>query len=45
MKRWVCAVLAALMLVSLTGCGRTEEPERQELFAMDTYMSLAAYGD
>ena len=33
------------MLLSLAACGKTAEPEKQELFAMDTYMSLAAYGD
>ena len=41
----MCAALAALLLCSLTACGKTEEPERQDIFAMDTYMSLAAYGD
>ena len=40
----MCAALAALLLCSLTACGKTEEPERQDIFAMDTYMSLAAYG-
>lgn len=45
MKKWMCAALAALLLCSLTACGKTEEPERQDIFAMDTYMSLAAYGD
>ena len=45
MKRWICAVLAAVMLVSLVGCGKTEEPARQDIFAMDTYMSLVAYGE
>ena len=44
-KKWMCAALAALLLCSLTACGKTEEPERQDIFAMDTYMSLAAYGD
>ena len=38
-------MLAALLLFSLTACGKTEEPARQEIFAMDTYMSLAAYGE
>ncbi len=45
MKKRICTVLAAVMLVSLTACGKTEELARQELFAMDTYMSLAAYGE
>ena len=41
----MCAALAALLLVSLVGCGKTEEPARQDIFAMDTYMSLVAYGE
>ena len=45
MKRFACLLLAILMLLSLAACGKTAEPEKQELFAMDTYMSLAAYGD
>ena len=45
MKRWMCAALAALLLCSLTACGKTEEPARQDIFAMDTYMSLVAYGE
>ena len=45
MKRVVCLLLAMLAALSLTACGRGEEPEKQELFAMDTYMSLIAYGD
>ena len=44
MKRVCCAVLAALMLC-LSGCGVQSEPEQLSLFAMDTYMTLAAYGD
>ena len=38
------AVLAALLLY-LSGCGVQSEPEQLSLFAMDTYMTLAAYGD
>ena len=45
MKRFACLLLAIIMLLSLAACGKTAEPEKQELFAMDTYMSLAAYGD
>ncbi len=45
MKRIVCLLLAMLAALFLTACGRGEEPEKQELFAMDTYMSLIAYGD
>ena len=45
MKRWICVALSLLMLLPLTACGKTEEPARQDIFAMDTYMSLAAYGE
>ncbi len=45
MKKRICAVLAAVMLVSLAGCGKAEDPARQDIFAMDTYMSLVAYGE
>lgn len=45
MKKLLGLILSALTLLSLTSCGKAEEPVRQELFAMDTYMSLAAYGD
>ena len=41
----MCAALSALLLCSLTACGKTEEPARQDIFAMDTYMTLATYGD
>ena len=41
----MCAALAALLLCGLTACGKTEEPARQDIFAMDTYMSLVAYGE
>ena len=44
MKRLFCGILAGLLLC-LTGCGAQPEPEQLSLFAMDTYMSLAAYGD
>ena len=44
MNRVCCAVLAALLLY-LSGCGVQSEPEQLSLFAMDTYMTLAAYGD
>ena len=44
MKRLACLLLACLTALSLTACGA---PEAQEvsLFAMDTYMTLSAYGD
>ena len=45
MKKLFCLLLAVLLLLPATSCGKTQEPARQELFAMDTYMSLAAYGD
>ena len=44
MKRVCCAVLAALLMY-LSGCGVQSEPEQLSLFAMDTYITLAAYGD
>lgn len=44
MKRLICALLAAALLC-LSGCGAAEQPEQLSLFAMDTYMTLAAYGD
>ena len=44
MKRLTCLLLACLTALSLTACGA---PKAQEvsLFAMDTYMTLSAYGD
>ena len=44
MKRLACLLLACLTALSLTACGA---PKAQEvsLFAMDTYMTLSAYGD
>ena len=43
-KRLACLLLACLTALSLTACGA---PKAQEvsLFAMDTYMTLSAYGD
>lgn len=46
------SLLAALMLLTLTACGATgssptvadEQPAKKELFAMDTYMTMTAYG-
>ena len=44
--------LCALILMSLTGCGSTDsksetapEPVSRDFFAMDTYMTVTAYGD
>lgn len=49
-KQLLCAMLTCALL--LTGCADVSEPSkaepacaRQEIFAMDTYMTLTAYGD
>lgn len=44
MKRVLCILLTALMLLPLTACGRPKEAGC-DIFAMDTYMSLVAYGN
>ena len=44
MKRLACLLLACLTALALTACG-AEKPQEISLFAMDTYMTLAAYGD
>ena len=44
MKKLLCAVLGALMFCSCSGNG-SEEKESRSLFAMDTYMTLTAYGE
>lgn len=44
MKRLICALLAAALLC-LSGCSAQQPPEQLSLFAMDTYMTLAAYGE
>ena len=44
MKRLTCLLLACLTALALTACG-AEKPQEISLFAMDTYMTLAAYGD
>ena len=44
MKRFAATLLACLTALSLTGCGAAQ-PAELSLFAMDTYMTLAAYGD
>lgn len=44
MKRVLCILMTALLLLPLTACGRAKEVGC-DIFAMDTYMSLAAYGD
>ena len=44
-RRRIAAAAAGLALALLSGCGAAPRPETLELFAMDTYMSLSAYGD
>lgn len=44
MKHLTCLLLACLTALTLTACG-AEKPQEISLFAMDTYMTLAAYGD
>lgn len=39
----ICAALCAAMLLPLSGCGETKLSQR-EVFAMDTVMTLSAYG-
>ena len=41
--RIVCALLCALLMLPLAGCGETKE-SKSILFAMDTTMTLVAYG-
>ena len=38
-------LLCLVMLLSLCGCGGTADKKTKEFFAMDTYMTLTAYGD
>lgn len=44
MKRLACLLLACLTALALAACG-AQKPQEVALFAMDTYMTLAAYGD
>jgi thiamine biosynthesis lipoprotein len=45
MKKATAWILAALLALSLSGCGSgAAKPETTELFAMDTLMNLTAYG-
>ena len=44
MKRLACLLLACLTAMALAACG-AKKPQEISLFAMDTYMTLAAYGD
>lgn len=41
--RALCGLLCAVALLSLAACGETKE-SRTEILAMDTYMTLVAYG-
>lgn len=43
MKRFLTGVLALVMIMSLTAC--EEASAQKQVFAMDTVMTLAAYGD
>lgn len=42
MKRFLTGIMALVMLLSLTAC--QEEATQKQVFAMDTVMTLAAYG-
>ena len=42
MKKWISLLLAAALVCALTACAA--KPVTTEIFAMDTYMALAAYG-
>ena len=44
MKRLACLLLACLTALALAACG-AQKPQEISLFAMDTYMTLSAYGD
>ena len=44
MKKLLAPLLSAAMLLCLTSCGAPKKAETS-LFAMDTYMTLVAYGD
>ena len=46
MRRILCALCAFALALSLAGCGKQqEEPAQISLFAMDTYMTIYAYGE
>lgn len=42
--RYICVLLCLCALLSLAGCGETKQSQRQ-VFAMDTVMTLTAYGN
>lgn len=45
-KRLIRAICALVLALGLTGCGAAAlQPAQLSLFAMDTYMTITAYGD
>ena len=44
MKRWITGIVA-VFLFALSGCTPKQEPAETSLFAMNTYMTLTAYGE
>lgn len=44
MKKFTAALIAAIMLLFLAACGQNAEERTSTVFAMDTYISLSAYG-
>ena len=44
-KRLLALLLAALTALSLTACGAEEQPVTSQIFAMDTVMDFAVYGE
>lgn len=54
LRTYIAALLALVMVLALAGCSKNggdaggtggEEPFSKDIFAMDTYMTLSAYGD
>ncbi len=48
MRRFLCLILAVLLLLCSAGCSgfsSNAAPATRELFAMDTYMTLTCYGE
>lgn len=41
----IAAILCAALIFALPGCGKTQAQAHKQLFAMDTIMTLTAYGD
>ena len=44
-KRLLALLLAALTALSLAACGAEEQPVTSQIFAMDTVMDFAVYGE